>query len=132
MDCGRIPPPQRGWEGVFLKASEHRSIIRSMTALSQEAGKSDTIYLWDYMKTLCVMLPDQELHSLDMTYGDPKQDFNKLEQAYKSLEDRSQYWVTHLPQSRVKQATCDSKINIAAQLQTKHNTKGTMSETVPH
>ena len=66
MDCGRIPPPQRGWEGVFLRASEHRSIIRSMTILACEAGKSDTILLWDYMKTICVMLPDQELHNLDI------------------------------------------------------------------
>jgi hypothetical protein len=49
--------------------------------LALEVGKSDTIYLWDHMKTLCVMLPDQELHNPDMVYGDPKQDFNKLEQA---------------------------------------------------
>ena len=77
------------------------------------------------------MLPDQELHNLDMAYGDPKQDFNKLEQAYQSLEDRSQYWVTHLPKERVKQITYDNKANIAAQRQAKDNTKDARPEIIP-
>ena len=65
-DCGRIPSPQRGWEGVLLSTSKHGRIIYSMTIFAAEVGKSDTIHLWEYMKTLCVMLPDLELHNLNM------------------------------------------------------------------
>ena len=54
------------------------------------------------------MLPDQEMHNLDMAHGDQRQDFNKLEQAYKSLEDRSQHWITHLPKKRARDNTKDA------------------------
>ena len=100
---------------MFLRTNEHGRIIRSMTILAAEVGMSDSIHLWEYMKTLCVMLPDLELHSLNIAYGDLTQDFNKLNLAYKSLEDRSHYWVIRLPESKMKQAIYGTTNNLAAQ-----------------
>ena len=52
--------------GVIINKSEHGRIIHSMTLLAAEVGKAETVHSWEYLKILCVMLPDLELHNLDM------------------------------------------------------------------
>ena len=56
---GRIPSPEHGWEGIFLKTNLHIRAISSMIDLSKVEGETGRMYDHEYLRVISAILPPQ-------------------------------------------------------------------------
>jgi hypothetical protein len=78
---GKIPSPQYGWHGVFLKTNLHIRAITSMIDLSKVEGQAGRMYDQEYLEVISAMLPPQLIFKLDLEGRTRREKFEEIHSA---------------------------------------------------
>ena len=104
---GKIPSPQYGWDGVFLKTNLHIRAITSMIGLSKVEGQAGRMYDQEYLEVISAMLPPQLIFKLDLEDRTRREKFEEIHSAYRHLRRISQDQLCHTQKRDIRRPPHD-------------------------